>query len=114
MYKLKLIKGRSYTGYGVTATSVSPIVDVESEETAKTLIASKYFSVISETAEIEKTTSSAVTATAEKPLNKMTEKELEAYAAENGIELTGLKKKADKLSAIQQALESAELFADEE
>ena len=48
----------------------------------------------------------------------MTEKELDAYAAENGIYLSGASKKADKLATIQQALaeddNAGDLFGDEE
>ena len=34
----------------------------------------------------------------------MTEKELDVYAAENGIDISGISKKADKLAAVQKAL----------
>lgn len=40
----------------------------------------------------------------DKPLEKMTVPELEAYAALHGIGLDGSEKKEDKLAAIKQAL----------
>lgn len=115
MFTLKLTKGRSYTGYGVKATVRKPLVEVDKKDVSDALIASGYFSLIE----------AAVPETGgEKPLEKMTEKELEAYAAENGIDLAGASKKAEKLAAIQQALaaadagendeETADLFGDEE
>lgn len=100
MYKLKLIKGRSYTGRGVKATSESPVVEAESKVAYDALIASGYFVSVGEAAP-----TGAAGGTDEKPLAKMTEKELEAYAEENGIDLSGASKKADKLAIIQQALE---------
>lgn len=107
MYKLKLLRGRSYTGNGVKATAVSPIIEVESKETSDSLIASGYFSLVSEA-------TAPSNMSDDKPITKMTEKELEAYAAENGIDLTGCNKKAEKLTTIQQALEAGELFGEEE
>lgn len=100
MFKLKLAKGRSYSGYGVKATAGSPYVDVEKKETADALAASGYFTLT------EETTPAPASGDKDKPLEKMTEKELEAYAAENGIDLAGTGKKAEKLAKIQQALAS--------
>ena len=114
MCKVKLIKGLSYTGYGVHATVESPCADVEKKEVADALVASGYFSVIDTGAHTDDGKNGAG-----KPLDKMTEKELEAYAAENGIDLSGASKKAEKLAAIQQALaeddgNGADLFDDED
>lgn len=111
MFTLKLIKGRSYTGYGVYATAESPCVEVERKEVADALVARGYFSLINMGAP------AGGDKTGDKPLEKMTEKELEVYAAENGIDLSGANKKAEKLAAIQQALadgNSSNLFDDEE
>ncbi|MBQ9345826.1 MAG: hypothetical protein IJT94_00620 [Oscillibacter sp.] len=43
MYRLRLIKGRSYRGYGVTATRESPVVEVSDAATAQKLYESGYF-----------------------------------------------------------------------
>ncbi len=94
MFKLRLIKGRSYAGNGIKVTAEKPIISIESKEKTDALVASGYFSIVSEP-ELSKTE--------EKPLEKMSDKELETYAAENGIDISGLSKKSDKLAAIQQA-----------
>lgn len=114
MCKLKLIKGRSYTGYGVKAAVESPCVDVDKKEVADALIASGYFSLVEETA--------GGNSGGEKPIEKMAEKELDAYAAENGIDLAGVSGKAKKLAKIQDALtagdngvdDGSDLFNDED
>lgn len=98
MFKLKLIKGRSYTGHGVKATAAAPFVEVDKKETSDALAASGYFSFVEELADSNEGKDG------DKPLEKLTEKELDAYAAENGIDLSGAGKKADKLAKIQQAL----------
>ncbi len=104
MFKLRLIKGRSYTGNGVKVTAAAPFTETESKEKADALVASGYFSIVSE---------SASPKNEERPLDKMSEKELDAYAAENGIDISGLSKKADKLAAIQRALaEASKLFGE--
>lgn len=112
MCKLKLIKGRSYTGYGVKASVESPCVDVDKKEVADALIASGYFSLVEENADDGNSGG-------EKPIEKMTEKELDAYAAENGIDLAGVSGKAKKLAKIQEALadngdDGSDLFNDED
>ena len=43
MYRLRLIKGRSYRGYGVIATRESPVVEVADAATAQKLYESGYF-----------------------------------------------------------------------
>jgi hypothetical protein len=98
MFKLKLIKGRSFTGFGVKATSEKPEVQTDAKELYDKLIATGRF-----TAVMMSESTNALTA-GEKPLSKMTEKELEVYAEENGINLTGLSKKSDKLAKIQEML----------
>lgn len=114
MFKLKLIKGRSYTGHGVNATHTRPLVEVDKKKVSDALIASGYFSFVEELANTNDNKTGG-----DKPLEKMTEKELEAYAAENGIDLSGASKKAEKLAAIQQALAESDdgsgddLFNDE-
>lgn len=107
MFKLRLVKGRSYTGNGIKVTAANPFTETDSKGVADVLAASGYFSIVSEPEPPK---------TEEKPLEKMSEKELEAYAAENGIDISGLSKKADKLAAIQRALaeagEAAEIFGE--
>lgn len=112
MFKLKLIKGLSYTGYGVKATAANPFAEVDKKEVSDALVASGYFSFVEGGVNADNDKGG------NKPIEKMTEKELEAYAAENGIDLSGTSKKADKLAVIQQALAESDnaddLFGDEE
>lgn len=98
MYKLKLIKGRSYTG-AVRATKENPNVEVEKKETADALVASGYFSL----EECAEDTGAVAT-----ELNKMTVAELAAYAAEKGIDLAGCNKKAEILAKIKETTESGD------
>jgi len=107
MFKLKLIKGRSYTGL-VKATAAQPFVDVENKATADALVSSGYFVID------RKVKNSAPIG--EIPVEKMAEKQLDDYAAENGIDLTGLKKKAEKLAKIQEAIaeKDGDLFNDDD
>ena len=112
MFKLKLNKGRSYTGYGVKVDALNPFIEVEKKEVSDALVASGYFSFVDGGVNADNDKGG------DKPLEKMTEKELDAYAAENGIDLSGASKKADKLAAIQQALagddNADDLFGDED
>ena len=116
MYKLRLIKGRSYTGYGVKASIENPCVDINKKDVADALIASGYFSLVEKVADNSNYGS-------KKPIEKMTEKELNAYAVENGIDLTGVSGKAKKPTKIQETLtateeggndDGSELFNDED
>jgi hypothetical protein len=99
MHRLRLAKGRSYTGYGVTATALAPDVEAGSKKLSDALIATGRFVLAGET--------KADTGADDRPVGRMTEKELDVYAAENGIDLAGLTKKADKLARVQEALANA-------
>ena len=111
MYKLKLIKGRSYTGYGISATLDCPFIETDKKEISDSLVSSGYFSFVGE----DNSGEDRAQKTDDKPLEKMTEKELDVYAAENGIDISGISKKADKLAAVQKALAESDdgLFNDE-
>lgn len=53
MEHLKLTKGLSYRGHGITATKAKPDVYTEDKETASALIASGYFTSIATSAPVE-------------------------------------------------------------
>lgn len=113
MYKLKLVKGHSYTGYGVKATQKSPFVEVSSKEISDSLIASGYFSLAAETeTPAVSTTVSAATAEteAETDIEKMSLAQLKSLAQQIGLDTKGLKSKADYIEAINTA---EALFPDE-
>ena len=101
MYKVKLIKGLSYTG-AVHATKEDPYVDVEDKETADAVVATGYFELVEETADDNndggKNDESGAT-----DYNKMTVPQLEAYAAEKGIDLAGASRKAEIIAKIAAA-----------
>ena len=111
MFKLKLVRGLSYSGYGVKATNQRPIITVDKKEAADALIASGHFSLIAESGADN-------TFVEVKSIEKKTEKELDAYARENGIDLSGVSGKAKKLAKIQEVLagnedDGSDLFNDE-
>ena len=92
MYRVKLIKGLSYTG-AVSATKENPFVDIEDKAIADAVVASGYFKLV----EAESETNEPA------DLSKMTVAQLEAYAKENNIDLAGASKKADIIKAIEAA-----------
>lgn len=99
MYKLRLIKGLSYSG-AVFATRSSPFVSVENKDIAEKLIADGYFELV----EAEK-----------KPAEykELSLDELKSIATERGIDITSLKKKADIVKAITDLeADNAECEAD--
>ena len=102
MYRIKLIKGLSYTGI-VSATKEHPIVEVEDEAVAKLAIASGYFKPVSE----EETTSSEPATPSDGDFNKALEmlnkSQLETLAADHDISLAGCKSKSDYIDAIMGA-----------
>lgn len=103
MIKVKLIKGRSYTGF-ITATQKHPIVEVKSKAEADAAIATGYFELYSEVAEVAQNDAVKSESVPDyESLSNMTKAELTAYAEENGISLDGCKTKADILEAISIA-----------
>ena len=99
MYRLKLARGLSYTGHGVRATAKEPYVETEDKAAAVCLVESKHFEL-------------AANAQAESgsfpddgaPSEKWTLPQLQAFAAEKGIDVTGLKLKPEFLAKVQEAL----------
>jgi len=103
MYKIKLIRGHSYNGYGVKVKAEQPFVNVEDKETVDLLMETGRFELV-EVADGNGKEPDSGEDVVEKSVDKMNETELDAYATENGIDLTGLKKKAEKLAKIQQTV----------
>lgn len=92
--KVKLIKGLSYMYNGVNATKDKPIECTKAE--GDYLIGTGRFTLVEDTSDNEGIT-------VEKALEKMTKSELTAYAAENGIDVTGCEKKEEILATIKSA-----------
>lgn len=117
MHHLKLTKGLSYMG-AVSATKDKPDVFVEDEARYKRAMASGYFKEIHDSEEASSEESAYEEEETEDPeteetvdtgenLEDMSVVELTAYASVNGIDVTGLKKKADLVKAIKEAEEKA-------
>lgn len=97
MYKLKLIKACSYDGK-VKATAENPFVTVEMKEDAEYLTKLGIFELLG--------TFEEDGGEAEKPsIDKMKKAELEAFAAENGIDLSDCSNNDEKKAKIKAALE---------
>ena len=110
MCKLNLITGLSYIG-AVKATAEKPFVEINDKALADYLVGTGRFVLVTESAPAKSGEDVTCGTGEDTPLDKMTEKQLEAYATENGIDLAGLTKKADKLAKIKDA-ESGENKAD--
>lgn len=105
MYKVKLIKGLSYTG-AVHATKKDPYAEVEKKETADALVASGYFELVESTDETGTDANNDGAEDNTKGLDAMTVPELDAYADEKGIDLAGCKNKAEKIAKIKEATDA--------
>lgn len=93
MFHLRLCKAISYSGI-ISATKAAPDVFIEDKATANAAVATGFFELVAieETAEMDEE---------EKELSEMTVEELKAVAAQNGISLTGVTKRADIIARIE-------------
>lgn len=129
MYRLKLIKGRTYWGAGVKASQEKPFVEVETIEHAEKLVKTGYFAMdesvqtsnsggvnvagaedfdFSVDDEEEAAEEDSVLA----ELQKKKKDELVKYASEHGIDITGCKTRDDIISKIFEALARASVARD--
>jgi len=96
-YKLKLIRGRSYTGNGISANIKNPIIETGNKQVADKLVAGKRFELIDVVEpNVNNEADNGV------PNEKWSVAQLKDYAAANGVDLTGAKAKADILAKIQE------------
>ena len=118
MHHLRLIKALSYSG-AVSATKDRPDVFVEDEKRYQMAMESGYFEEITDVpketvepdGEHEESEFSMDDEEPEAPadaLSDMNATELKAYAALNGIDISGLKKKEDILGAIKTSEKKAD------
>lgn len=96
MKRLELIKGLSYSTRTFSAKKAVPF-DAEDDVAEKLMETGRF-------KEIE----SIPDPTEEKPLDKMKTAELEAFAAEKGIDISGCKSNAVRVEAIKAALADKE------
>ena len=119
-YKLKLIRGCSYTGYGIQATAQNPFVRVAVKKVADYLVDCKRFELIEatdeenpddETQNISLDDQMSNTTSESDPSEQWTTRQLRAYASENGIDISGVTAKADILAKIQEAVSAIDYSA---
>lgn len=114
--RLKLIKGKSYTGI-VHATAENPVIEVD-EEVGMIALNTGYF----ESLDVAALTQEEVPDTAEdieepeeplqyggKHLLEMNKSELETFAAYKDVNIRSCKTKADIIKALKKALPASEL-----
>lgn len=87
-YKLKLVKGMSYTGV-ISATKKNPFVVTENKKIVDEAIATGFF-VLEETIEESKS-----------PFDKLTVPELKKFAEENNIDIKGTSSKSEIINVIE-------------
>lgn len=97
MYHLRLIKALSYTGL-VSATQKNPDTSTEDKAIADDAVASGYFTLIEDEAEEEQQEAKYHLDKAQ--LDEMKFDDLKKLAVDMGIDITGIKKKADLVDAI--------------
>ena len=106
--KLKLIKGRSYNATGVKVTAKEPVFETADKKLAERLVKGGHFVIIPEIENNNSSDEKEIKEIKEKTIDKMTEAELDKYAKEKGVDLTGLTKKAEKLAKIQEFLKTTD------
>lgn len=124
MIKLKLIKGLSYYGSveggTVSATAKSPVVSVPDADVAR-LLATGYFALESETPDMEvpdeETPDMDTTDLLEgeidfEELSSMKISDLQSFADEHGIDISGRTKKTEILETISVALGGSQAMID--
>lgn len=93
MYELTLCKGKSYTGF-IHATEKEPKVTVKTKQEAEQAVATGYFKIIRKTEGEERIETSV-------NFEKMTIPQIDTYATEHGIDLSGSSNRAEKLEKIR-------------
>lgn len=99
MYHLRLIKALSYTGL-VSATQKNPDTFTEDKAIADDAVASGYFTLIEDGAEEAQEQQETKYHLDKTQLDEMKFDDLKKLAADMGIDITGIKKKADLVDAI--------------
>lgn len=101
-YHLKLTKGISYIGNGLTATREAPDVFVDSKDTADAAVATGYFKLIGGDADVATGGSPDIINGHLDPeqLKKLTVKELKKLAADMGVDVSGCDNKAEIVAAL--------------
>lgn len=117
MAKIELVKGASYTDGVISASRKAPVIEVPDEKVQR-YVGTGFFRILESTEPADsgedlfadedegpKESATAVNLRAE--LSEKTVGELVTYAATKGIDITGLKKKAEIIDHIVEAQEKA-------
>ena len=107
--KVKLVQGLSYydMGTGLSAKKGHPI-DVDDKVGAELIASGDFAEATGDEKPAKAAGGTITTGSFNKPLTKMNTAELESYATERGIDLSGCKDKNEKIAAIKAAEEKAE------
>ena len=101
LYKLKLIRGRSYTGHGIKATTKSHFVETNDKNIADYLVKCKRFELVEVVGDGEPNKTDNI------PDGELSDKwtvaQLRDYATANNIDLAGASLKPDILTKIKEA-----------
>lgn len=105
MFHLKLIKGRSYRGRGITASITAPDVHIENQADADALVASGYFEIVPDgTPDTEPPAAPTGTITA---IDAMNTAQLRAYAKKNGLDIDEAAPKGSSVDVVRVAVADA-------
>ncbi len=103
MFKLKLIKGLSYSGI-VSATAKEPFVTVDNEETALAAVETGYFKIVEHTEDIPDGKMGKINDGENKDWKKLNKDDLIAFANENNIDVSSCKNQDERIAIIEAAL----------
>lgn len=100
MYKIRLIKGKSFTDGKIKISAANPETDIEDDEYAKRLIATGYFAEVPYEKQEAPSESSMTGHLDAKQLEEMSTDDLRKLAADMGIDTAAVRKKSELISAI--------------
>lgn len=103
MFKLKLVKGLSYSGI-VSATAKDPFVTVDSEETALAAVETGYFEIVERSENIPDGKNGESNSGENKDWKKLNKDELIAFANEHNIDVSSCKNQDERIAIIEAAL----------
>lgn len=103
MFKLKLIKGLSYSGI-VSATAKNPYVTVDNEEIALAAVETGYFEIVERSENIPGGKNGESNSGENKDWKKLNKDELITFANEHNIDVSSCKNQDERIAIIEAAL----------
>lgn len=104
MFKLKLIKGLSYSGI-VSATAKNPYITVDNEETALAAVETGYFKIVERPEKIDDGKGNGGNNDG-KDWKKLNKDDLIAFADEHNIDVSSCKNQDERIAIIEAALDN--------